>query len=244
MGKLTIILAVLLSSAVHAADLPEFVAGFGASNAQCGRGEPTAFVDFRQSHQDMPVRVYVSTGPDGGCAGQTTAVDASASRRWALRGPWGVSVAGEYRRRVVPFEYGCPADADCVALPGKLFRGVAVETVSALAGVRYSAERWSVEVRYDAVRSAWSDGGGMPPISVAGEVRAGPLLVEATLLPRGVADIEASLRLGRARVSARMAARAGLLEHPAPDFVAAGDQRWSRLAAPTVVYAVDVGVRF
>ena len=224
---------------------PEFTAGFGASNSQCGTGEPTAFVDYRRDDDQLPARLYVRTGPDGGCAGQSTAVDASVAWRWPVRGRWEVSVAGGFDRRVVPFEYGCAGAADCVPLPGKLFRGAEVETVSALLGARYDAGDWSVEARYDAVAADWEKGGGVPPISLAYAHRIGPARVEATLMARGVADVEAAVDLGdRARVGVRASANAGKLAHPAPPFVAAGGRRWDRLGSPRVVYALDLGVRF
>ena len=246
MRNILLLSVVALSLSVAAAPRAEFAAGFGASNAQCGTGEPTAFVDYRRDADDLPARLYVRNGPDGGCAGQSTAVDASVAWRWPLRGPWEVAVAGGYDRRVVPFEYGCgpDPDPDCAPLPGKLFRGAEVETVSALLGLRFDGGDWSVEARYDAVAAEFADGGAVPPFSLAYSHRLGPALLEATLMARGVADAEVSVDLGRARIGARASANAAELAHPAPPFVAAGDRQWARLGSPRVVYALDLGIRF
>ena len=233
----------LLACAAHA----DFAAGFGASNAACGTGVPTAWVEFDNGDARRPARFYARTGPDGGCAGQATAVDASAAWRMPLRGSWSLAVAGAYDQRAQPFEYGCAeTDPACRPLPGKLFRGAAVVTVSALLGARYDGGDWSAELRYDAVEQDYETGGGIPPFSLAWSRRVGPVQLHGTLMPRWIGDVSATVDLGeRMRLALRANANAALLAHPAPAWIEAADgARWARLGGPRTVYGIDFGVRF
>lgn len=244
MQRVLCVLAALFCVAVFA-DEYSFAAGFGASNASCGKGMPTAWVAYNRDEAALSAHVRVRTGPDGGCAGQATAVDAEVSRRWPLAGRWGVSVTGGFDQRVTPFEFGCGAgDASCVELPGKLFRGVEVVTTSALVGVVYDAGPWSVELRYDGVEQDWEDGGGVPPVSLAYRHRVGPVDIDATLMARAVADVSVTFDRGRFRLSGSASHNAALLSHPAPPFVEAGGRRWARLGGPSTVYSLEAGVRF
>lgn len=223
------------------------VAGFGVGNASCGKGVPTAFVEYERNHDVSPVRLYVRTAPDGSCSGQATAVDASVAWRVPMGDSWGVSVGAGYDQRAIPFEYGCVVgNRDCRPLPGKLYRGVEVATPSALLGVWYDGGDWTVEARFDAVEQDYAAGGGVPPISVAYQHTLGPVVVEATLMPRWIVDATVATDLGdRMRLAGRVAHNAALLAHPAPLWVAAADgSRWSRLGGPRTIYALDIGVRF
>ena len=243
--RIVIAFIVAVSAGASAASDSSFAAGFGASNAACGSGVPTAWLRWERESDASPARVHVRTGPDGGCAGQSTSVDASAARRLPLRGPWSLSVTGGYDQRVLPVEYGCDGrSADCVPLPGKLFRGAEVVTVSALLGVVYDGGDWSIELRYDAVEHDWADGGGVPPISAAYRHRFGPVVLAADVMARGVGDVSVAWESGRLRAAVAASANASLLAHPAPPFVSAGGRRWERLGAPDVVYDVEFGVRF
>ena len=235
--------AILLALAWPAA-ASEFAAGLGASNSACGTGVPTAWVSYDRDGDDLAAHLKVRTGPDGGCAGQATAVDAGVSRRLALGGPWGLSVAGGYDLRAVPIEYGCAGDAECVALPGKLFRGTEVATVAAEVGVVYDGGPWSLELRYNAVEQDWEKGGGAPPFSLVYGHAIGPVEIDATLMARAVADVAVGWRRGRLRVAASASRNAALLAHPAPAHVEADGRRWARLGGPSTVYALDFGISF
>lgn len=237
-------LAAMLFGVAAFGDEYSFAAGIGASNAACGSGVPTAWVAYDRNDPTLSAHVRVRTGPDGGCAGQATAVDAEVSRRWLLAGRWGVAVTGGFDQRVTPFEYGCGAEASCVALPGKLFRGVEVVTTSALVGLVYDAGPWSVELRYDAIEQDWEDGGGVPPFSLAYRHTIGPVDIDATLMARAVGDVAATLDRGRFRLSGSVTHNAALLSHPAPPFVEADGRRWGRLGGPSTVYSLEAGIRF
>ena len=232
-----------------AEDDESFAAGFGFSNAQCGSGEPTAWIAYDRDSDDLSAHAYVNTGPDGSCAGRGTAVDVEVKKRFPLKGNWSVSLTGGYDQRTVPFEYvaysECEGtqDTSCINTEtgsvmengteyspnyplGKVFRGVGVPTTSALVGFVYDGGPWTVEIRYNAIpqdmeclESAESCG-VLSPVSFAYSHKFGAIEIDATIMERLVADAAITYTYNdKIQISGRMSNNAAKLDNPADRFI-------------------------
>ena len=221
-----------------------FSAGIGASNAQCGTGVPTAYLDYDRDSDDVSAHFVLRTGPNGSCDGQATSVDAQVSKRHELLGIWHLDLIGGYDQRIVPFEYEPAAT--------KQFRGVEVVTVAGAvsvgAGFGDCREHpcWTVGLVYNAIEQDFEDGGGVSPVSVAVSGRFGPFEFDASLMERGIGTFDVVWEGKHIRASVRTSNNQRLLDNPAPAFIEdiTTGRRYARKGSPPFVYAFDCGWRF
>lgn len=247
MDKMTFIAVIAALFALRAV-ADGFSAGIGASNAQCGTGVPTAYVDYDRDSDEVSAHFVLRTGPNGSCEGQGTSVDAQVSKRHELPSIWLFHLIGGYDQRVVPFEYEPAAT--------KQFQGVEVVTVTGAvsfgAGLGDCFEDgdeapcWTVGLVYNAIEQDFEDGGGVSPISVVVSGRVGPFEFDASLMERGIGTFDVTWENERIRAAVRASNNQYLLDNPAPTFLedATTGHQYARLGSPPFVYAFDCGWRF
>jgi len=164
MMKIVFVLAAILGAAAAAAQDRTISAGFGVSNTQCGTAEAYGSISLDVDSDDVPMHFDLAVGPNGGCDGQGTSINAQVAKRlYYNSGSFFSFVAGGYDRGVAPHEFVDPASG-----PFKLFRGFTYEQVQALVGLGYDCgDNCSVRVSYDAVETKKANGDKTLPIRLA-----------------------------------------------------------------------------
>ena len=232
--RMSYLLAVALAATIAFAD-DSLSAGFGASNAACGSGEPTANVRYDRDSDDIPAHFRLAVGPNGSCTGQGISVDAYVGKR-EYRGDhvFGLVAAG-YDSRTVPFEYVRAIDAD----PFKHFHGERVETVQALIGLGYDCgDNCSVRLVYNVVETPLWDGGNMSPVSIAATYEWASVEFNAEANP-DVQSLDVSWSDGGMEVSGSISWGMQDLDNSAPPTI--GD--YAQAGAPDPLYSVSFGWR-
>ena len=169
-----------------------YAATFGYSNIQCGSYFPSAGVDVDNDSKHYPFHFRMSVGPNGGCDGQGTSIDARVSARHDLNDAFFLSVVGGYDQRVVPFQYG-----DKNISGAKVFRGVAVANPSAMLGVGARFAGGTVELLYNAVTTPLADDkGDQSPFSVEYNANWDSGELGVSLQPRGIVDANITFNYG------------------------------------------------